>query len=599
MTGIDTIISFLSIFLVEYQEVKLISELNKIFNFDHNVFLLDSSVDINHFIDTREVIPRSLYVFKKVDGKITGLESVTNITSKNTFMIVVPEGSNFDNNLNLFQQIKKIQKLQINMKIGIFFPHFASMDDLKMLFEWCKEQLIVNVFAASYAYPDAALSVHPDDLLNIFTFHPFGAFEVKNVTDAETYDSYFPSLNSNFQQHELRLGRRFSYPTNEALWLTIFRLMNASFVIVPVSSSSESTEKRIDIIPNLYQILAFMKNLSFHIYPLRMEAQVIVVPEALPYTEFSAYVRTLTSDTFFGYSLITIAAIMLFLSAIRYIKQKKILFFQSVADVLHLLMNDNSFIKYQRLSLAEAVIIVPLTFIGLVIVNGILSNLKSYLTQPVLQPQINTIEEIYRSPFPIVAWNGWKSQLVDALTRTTNHKDWNDKILALKDAEFFEQLQMFNASASFLADQRYSQWVIEIQKRLKIKGFHNPKIQMFNYLVGYHVFYKFLFFERLHEIVLRIQSTGLWDVWWRIDYVGIRNKILERNVERFKDQNKTLVANFEFPMLVVYGWLLSVIVFVIEIVWKNFKLSQMKKLQRIFVKKLRQFLRILRDKFRY
>lgn len=579
MTGVDAIISLLSIFLVEYQEVKLISELNKNFNFDHNVLLLDSSVDINSFIDTREVIPRSLYVFQSVDGKIIGLDSVTNITSKNTFMIVVPDGSNFDNNLNLLQQIKKIQKLHINMKIGIFFPHFASMDDLKTMFEWCKEQLIVNIFAACYAYPDAVSSVHPDDLLNIFTFHPFGAFEVKNVTDCETYDSYFPSLNSNFQQHQLRLGKRFDYPTTEGLWLTIFRLMNASFVIVSVDSRAEGIEKQIDITPNLYRIQAFIKDLGYHIYPLRMEAQVIVVPEALPYAEFSAYVRTLTSDTFFGYSLITIAVVMVFLSAIRYIKQKKILFFQSVADVLNLLMNDNCFIKYQRLPLAEVFIIVPLSFIGLVIVNGILSNLNSYLTQPVIQPQINTIEEIYRSPFPIVAWDqGWKNLLVNALTRTTNHKDWNDKILALNKTEFFKQLQMYNVSTSFLADQRYSQWVIQIQKRLNIKGFYNPRIQMFNYLVGYDVFYKFLFFERLHEIVLRIQSAGLWDIWWRRDYVGIRKQILERNVERLKHQDKKLVTNFEFPMLVVYGWLLSVIVFVIEIVWKNFKLSEMKKL---------------------
>lgn len=592
MTGVDTIVSLLSIFLVEYQEVKLISELNKIFNFDHNVFLLDSSVNTNRFIDTREVIPRSLYVFQNVDGKITGLESVTNITSKNTFMIVVPEGANFDNNLNLFQQIKKIQKLQINMKIGIFFPHFASVDDLKTLFEWCKKQLIVNIFAVFYAYSD--------DFLNIFTFHPFGKFEVKNVTDCETYDSYFPSLNSNFQQHQLRLGRPFDYPTTEGLWLTIFSLMNASFVLVRVDSKPESIEKGIDIIPNLFRIQALRKDLSYHIYPLRMEAQVIVVPEALPYTEFSAYVRTLTSDTFFSYSLITIAVVMLLLSAIRYIKQKKILFFQSVTDVLNLLMNDNVFIKYQRLSLAEASIIVPLTFIGLIIVNGILSNLKSHLTQPVLQPQINSIEEIYRSPFPIAAWEqGWKNLLVGALTNTTNHKDWNDKILALKEAEFFKQLQMYNASTSFLADQRYSQWVIQIQKRLNIKGFHNPKIQMFNYLVGYDIFYKFLFFERLHDVVLRIQSAGLWDIWWRKDYVGIRSKILERNGERLKDQDKNLVTNFEFPMLVVYGWLLSVVVFVIEIVWKNFRLSQIKKLQRIFVKKLRQFWRILRDNFRY
>lgn len=53
-----------------------------------------------------------------------------------------------------------------------------------------------------------------------------------NVTD-ETYQHYFPNLNSNFQQNQLRLGEPFDYILNEELWLTVFRLMNAFFMVVP------------------------------------------------------------------------------------------------------------------------------------------------------------------------------------------------------------------------------------------------------------------------------------------------------------------------------------------------------------------------------
>lgn len=107
MVAVTTIISLLPVFMVEYQEVKLINELNSFFNFDHNIFLIDSSVDLNCYVSREEVTSRSLYLFKSVDENIAGLESLTNITSKNAFMIVVPGSPTFDHNFNLLKRINK------------------------------------------------------------------------------------------------------------------------------------------------------------------------------------------------------------------------------------------------------------------------------------------------------------------------------------------------------------------------------------------------------------------------------------------------------------------------------------------------------------
>lgn len=131
-----------------------------------------------------------------------------------------------------------------------------------------------------------------------------------------------------------------------------------------------------------------------------MASHVIVVPEALPYPEFLSYLLLITSKNVFGYCSVTIVAIMILLSIFRYIKEKKIWFFQSVVDVISLLMNDNGTIKYHKLSPSERFMIVPLTFVGFVIAHGIFSNLQSYLTRPIHQPQINTID-VYRSPYQI------------------------------------------------------------------------------------------------------------------------------------------------------------------------------------------------------
>lgn len=78
----------------EHPEQKLIRQLNDHFDFDHNIVLFDESSDTNRFIDTtgRLVTPQSLFAFKTVkeDGEIIGLENLQEITSKNTFIIIVP-----------------------------------------------------------------------------------------------------------------------------------------------------------------------------------------------------------------------------------------------------------------------------------------------------------------------------------------------------------------------------------------------------------------------------------------------------------------------------------------------------------------------------
>lgn len=111
MTVIATILGLLPIYFAEYQEGKLIGELNNFFNFDHNVFLLDSSVDRNRYIDIRrrEVTPQSVYVSQNVDDNFTELKSLTEINSKNTFIVVVLPSSNFCINLNLLNGLKEVQ----------------------------------------------------------------------------------------------------------------------------------------------------------------------------------------------------------------------------------------------------------------------------------------------------------------------------------------------------------------------------------------------------------------------------------------------------------------------------------------------------------
>lgn len=223
-----------------------------------------------------------------------------------------------------------------------------------------------------------------------------------NVTNSLancTYENLFPSQSSNFQQHQFKLGKSFAFFTNAALWLTLFSRMNASHMDVEMNSLISDA---FDVSPYFY-IQGEPDHIS--VYPLKMEQHLIMAPEALPYSDFTSYLIAVSSNEFLGYSVITVAVIVLLLIIIRYIKQKRILLLQSAADVSNLLMNDNFVIKYQQLSRSELFLIIPITFVGLVIVNGTLSTLKSYLIRPIDQPQMNTPEDIYRSQLHILTWH--------------------------------------------------------------------------------------------------------------------------------------------------------------------------------------------------
>lgn len=80
MTNITivTVINLLATIRPQYQELVLIKQLNNAFRFDHNIFLLHSSADLNQYAITTgppDYTPKSLFVFDKRDANITTFEA--------------------------------------------------------------------------------------------------------------------------------------------------------------------------------------------------------------------------------------------------------------------------------------------------------------------------------------------------------------------------------------------------------------------------------------------------------------------------------------------------------------------------------------------
>lgn len=570
-----------------YQEVEFINNLNNLFKFDHNIFLMDSSAHINRFVNTRRQVkftPQSVYDI------VGGVENLKGIKSKKTFMIVVSEDSNFENNLLLLTEIKKIQRLQKGMYIGMFFSDIVSKDDRQKFFAWFFNQRIVNVFLAFNLWLDGSSSRRQPSL-NIFNFNPFGTFgvlNVINVTGSESFDNIFLSQNSNFQQYPIRVTSPILFPTStdniyKRMWYSVARIMNAS-IVYPLHGALENADIRrrflrngtMDINPAVQKIV-MLEDATFPVilYPLYMESTVILVPEALPYPEFSSFLKSLTGNFIFVFLLLTIVAIVLLLTYIRYIKQKKNLIFQSVSDVLNLLMYDNGTINYCRLSHIEVLLIVPLTFVGFIIVNATLSTLLSYLTRPIMQPQMNTIQELYNYPVNILVVQPDLATLTKNVLQNISKYDWSEKTRLSTGMTGIQQMRAYNTAIPILSDLEIAKGRMIAQKLLDYKGYHIIDVYISTNFYAYEVSDDYPFIERLNEIIHRMHNAGL-ILKWRLTYDRfVKNFFWTFNVMQDRGiiniDNTTEVDRFPIPMIIFYLWFASIILFGIEVNWEKLK----------------------------
>lgn len=556
-----------------HDELKLLSQLNNFFNFDHNIFLIHSSVDTGRFmISTRGPghlipTPQSLYLFKSTDdNSITGLENVKKIWSKNTFVIVVPRNTEFKSNILLLVRVKEIQRLQDNMKIGIFFTNIASSEDFLQLFKWCWSEQIINIFAVTQT--EVIQGSNPEKSLNIFTFNPFGTFDVINVTGSELYDRFFLSQYSNFQRYSYST-KQYMYETDKKFWHTLFGVMNASF-----------DNTHVNVIPTARHVVA--ESGGHSLYPIEFKGYVILVPEALPYPGFVAYLQAFTTRTLLAYLSITIAVIVIFLSFFRFKSRRKFFFFESVTDVLNLLLNDNGYINYQRLSGIEILCIVPLTFAGLIFVNGFLSAFQSYLTRPIDRPQIDTVKDLYDSPYLIYVQNDTTLyKPFDQIRNLTEYGNWSNKVREIGFNSLYKQFTDFNRSISFTMPADYAGSLMEAQKRLNIKGYHVCQIQLMTKLSTYTVMQGFPFVERVNEFIHRGLSSGLFKKWSSDFSTSIENKIMKYKRQFLENGEETGIKNFEMPIFLAYGWIASLIMFVIEIIWKKLMILRIVKISKV------------------
>lgn len=149
--------------LAQYFEVDLVNRLNDHFDFDHNIFLLERTLDPDRYVtaspsgsDHGRFTPQSVYTFIGDGSGINCTTYVNNVTiGKNPLLIAAVTNLNFGNDSKILAEVKRIRNLQIisNLKIGIFVARnvVTSTDLIERLFRWSWSIGIVNIFVAFYS----------------------------------------------------------------------------------------------------------------------------------------------------------------------------------------------------------------------------------------------------------------------------------------------------------------------------------------------------------------------------------------------------------------------------------------------------------------
>ncbi|XP_037041522.1 uncharacterized protein LOC119078153 [Bradysia coprophila] len=461
------------------------------------------------------------------------------------------------------------------------------------LFQWSWSVGIVNIFCTFYESIDSVTSPS----FNVFRFDPFGTFHLINLTGSDFLQNYFPSKMPNYRRHPIGIALM-SYLGLDAFdlqfWIEIKKALNASYTTIGLSRKDVQSKR-------LYETgeespFDFFMHESHHIriegtkvrcYPHKMGTIVLLVPHAKQRSGIMGYIQNATWKVIFILTSIAIIAASLLLTINAFLKTKKVFLLQKVVDVVNLLMNDNDTINYAQLSCAELLVIVPLTFVGLIVMNGVLSVFQSYLTLPLYERQINSLEDLYESSVPIIEDTSlfWSSQTKEMLELVSQHGGWQDKMIR---KSFQDEADYFNDSVAFFVYGNQAQIYLEAQKQLGLKAYHLVTGLTFDTFYSiYQISSRFPFIDRVNDVVHRLQSAGLIEKWYKAEDDESIDELRELN-RFFKTADKE-TDNNELILLWI-GWIGSGIVFVCEIIWNKVQ-TRVENLKKKLIVQVQRILR--------
>lgn len=199
-----------------------------------------------------------------------------------------------------------------------------------------------------------------------------------------------------------------------------------------------------------------------------------------------------------------------------------------------------------------------------------------------MQHQISALADLYKSPYDIlITQKAIKAVLVNVLNNITTVGNWSDKIRVVEWQELLPQISSYNTSISFVTTRTYAKALITFQKIFDIQGYYIIDFTLNSRMAGYIVNDAFPFIERFNEIINWMRSAGLFEKW-RIDDVD-EGAVISKKYRLLENSPQSSdTEGFPIPVFIFYGYGLSAIMFVIEIISKFITLSWIMRFRRCF-----------------
>lgn len=362
------------------------------------------------------------------------------------------------------------------------------------------------------------------------TYNPFGLFRVIKLNASE----YYPDKLSNLDGYPFSIAEYNELPralirsenstmefkgSDAKLIETIVQKMKGKLTVKPSMRTKIIIIKE-KIISN-HIILAFhhgMENERIYqnkerTYSIMVETLCLIVPASNPYPQYMYCLLALRTDLLFA-AVGTLFTVIVVWTILKRRGNTIGLSVKHVLQLIQLLGGAATDIPYSKTSKKEYCLLVPWSLAGIVLANIYLSALTSFTTEPIYEPQYNSLEDIHRKNLTVVMVNTFKHNSHWHYLIIKTEQETNMTFLKMASNNYIKHLTGFNNLYCYVTLTSLANILMAKQSLLNIQRFHILKsYSTSSFFPSFVIANQEVFNKKINEIAFRVYSSGLYYKW--------------------------------------------------------------------------------------
>lgn len=564
----------------------LVQKLNKFYNFDHNIYIFTDRFTMLQEELYDNDVPSTYLLLRYSSSKDYSYRyfRIADSDPKNCILFVFtnasPSTKTFQSNATEFNVTMQLSYWNRKIKVGFIVTtdvvNEGSMKFVKDIIDWSWSNLLIDMFVL----------LRSDGYDQVFTFNPYKYKDEIIQVEPNQLRMYFQDKSSNLYGYKLHLSFPVEsdfllYTRNEfkskdgKLCEYILHGLNATYyVTINATHTWNSFVQQViaresDFSPRRFSVQYIHVPVSrVYTYPVGNEKYILLLPSAVPYNEFQAFLKNFTTHNSIVKIIVPIMLIIAILWTFKAFKYRESMLFRSVVDVLGLLFTLDVNGTRNCTDMDVRLFVISLSVGGFFFMNTILSLFISLLMQPIMQSEINTYDQFDQTSLKIKVPNlEFLPHMLDLAA--LNKRAWKNRIEVAKSSnDNIYQIYTYNTKYAYYFSSTRTYLLLQRQKYFSLRGFHVPQESLGTALNAYAIGARAPFRERVDYLIMQAFSVGLYDKWTRDTYTNLTKS---GYFDRFKIVKEEPEQIFAIPVIILYGYLLSIVVFLFECGYFNLK----------------------------